>query len=68
MFFTGILLLLSGAVLIYGSPLIAVRIQKPDPSASLRLKMIGMLLALIGAWMIFSGEIPESIRFIKKFK
>ena len=67
MFLVGAVFLLFGGVCIYGSGWIVRRIGKGDQHTVLRIKMIGMLLALLAFGLILFGEFPRTLDFIRIF-
>lgn len=67
MFQAGMVLLLLGGFCIYKSPWILRHMNRNDTQGVIMVKMIGMLLAFLAFWLILSGEIPQSMKFIRIF-
>ena len=66
MFIVGIILLLAGTVMVYGSKQIITLIGKGF-SNQLILKTMGLILAVIGIGIILFGEFPENLNFLRIF-
>lgn len=64
MFFAGVVLLILGAVLVYGSRIIVSSIK----SNPLLPKAIGIALAVIGFFMIMYGDFPQRLEAIRILK
>jgi len=67
-FLGGIVFLLAGAFFGYGAKWILLRFGRNESKSAeilFILKTIGFIFAIVGSLMIFSGEFPEKLEFIR---
>lgn len=67
MFIVGMMLLISGACLVYGTPFITRLVLGTGQNHELKIKMIGLTCAVIGAMILLRNEIPSYLEWIKIF-
>ncbi|SET77729.1 hypothetical protein SAMN05660297_03474 [Natronincola peptidivorans] len=65
MFQMGLLLVLLGAVLVYGTGIISKIFKVTTTKGILILKIGGLLLAIMGAVLLFYNEVPEKLEFLR---
>ncbi|SDK17555.1 hypothetical protein [Natronincola ferrireducens] len=65
MFYIGLLLLLIGALMVYGTVPISRICNITTTKAMLFLKGSGLVIAIVGVIFIFFNEIPNSLEFLK---
>ncbi|MBB6217090.1 putative integral membrane protein [Anaerosolibacter carboniphilus] len=65
MFIVGLLLLMVGACLVYGTASITRFIPVRGKNQALQIKMIGLTCAVIGVIIIFKSEIPRYLEWIR---
>ncbi|MDF2547953.1 MAG: hypothetical protein K0R93_2851 [Anaerosolibacter sp.] len=62
MFIVGLILLLVGACLVYGSKLITRLVPGRGQNQEIKIKLIGLTCAVIGAIILFRNDIPIYLR------
>ncbi len=68
MFGVGIVLLVIGALLTYGSKYIGPLIGRKEKDRNLFLKLIGVIIGIIGAFIVIYSRFPGSLEFIRIIK
>ncbi len=65
MFHVGLILIIVGAILVYGTGLITKLVPGMGQKRGLQIKFIGFTFAVAGAVIIFRSEVPSYLRFIR---
>lgn len=65
MFEIGIALLLVGAVLVYGTAPITRIFKITTTKGILIIKIGGLVIAILGAVLLFLNDVPEKLQFLK---
>jgi hypothetical protein len=65
MFIVGLILLVVGACVVYGTGLITRLVPGMGQKHELRIKFIGLTCAVAGAVIIFRSEIPSYLKIIR---
>jgi hypothetical protein len=67
MFMVGLVLLMAGACLVYGTSFITRLVPDMGRNHELKIKIIGLTCAVIGAMVLLSNEIPSYLEWISIF-
>ena len=66
MFIIGLILLMLGSIIVYGSKYIRL-LKDMEEDRTLIIKCIGFIMAVLGIFLIFYGEFPREVDFIRIF-
>lgn len=67
MFVMGISLILAGSLFVYGAKLIARLVPVKRQHPILWIKSVGLVCAVIGILVLFQGEFPKNLEFLRIF-
>ncbi|AKL94287.1 hypothetical protein CACET_c07770 [Clostridium aceticum] len=65
MFRFGLILLLIGAIFVYATAMISRVLKITTVKGILMLKVSGLVLAILGAVLLFLNEIPDKLQFLQ---
>lgn len=67
MFNFGMFLLVLGAVFVYATGAIVKILKKTSPNSILVVKLVGLGFSVVGAILMFLGQFPERLQFLRLF-
>ncbi|MFZ5969010.1 MAG: hypothetical protein ACOYVK_17780 [Bacillota bacterium] len=65
MFIIGLLFLIIGAVLVYGSKYISQQMRFTIEHKEIFIKLLGFVMALIGTMIVLNSDIPKFLEFMQ---
>lgn len=68
MFYLGLLLIIIGAFMVYGTPILSRIMNISTARGLLIIKVGGLLITILGAILIFIAQFPERLQFLRIVK
>lgn len=68
MFYIGLLSIIMGAFVVYGAPLLSKIMNTTTKRGLLIIKAGGLLIAILGAILVFIAQFPERLEFLRIVK
>lgn len=65
MFYAGLLLIIAGAVMVYGTAFVSKQLKITTIKGILAVKVGGLLITILGAIVIFIAQYPERLQFLR---
>lgn len=65
MFYLGVFLIIIGALMVYRTPILSKLMNITTTRGILTIKVCGLLITILGAFIIFLAQFPERLQFLR---